>query len=170
MATFSLQQDAYAVEISEPSNTTRSEPTLGDILCSNELSREVIEISRWPIGPVCVRCGAFHKACQVTSRPGLWTCKACRNCQYTVTSGTPLHGTRIDLSKWVQLFCFKKIWDTELNSASLARHLDVSYLTTRRMIQKITEMEQVMPAMTERLETNLRTLMDKNSPRSWQFD
>jgi len=132
---------------------------LVDILQSEDLSRSLLEDSRWPDGPACVKCGAHDKGCRITSRAGLWSCKACRNCQYSVTSGTALHGTRVEISKWVTLFALRHIWRQPVSGSSLSLDFQVSYLTARRMIQKMEELEITLPAMTARLELNLRTLL-----------
>ena len=158
MTTISSTQLLYSGQPTSIRNQPLAGLSLNDVLVSSKLSREILEMSRWPAGPICIRCKAPNKACRVTSRPGLWTCKACRNCQYTVTSHTPLHGTRVDIHKWARLFCFRKIWNLSISCTDLSQHLSVSYLTTRRMIQKVEEMETVMPMMTERLINNLHTL------------
>jgi hypothetical protein len=76
-----------------------------------------------------------------------------------VTSGTALHGTRVEISKWIALFALRRIWHEPISAASLSRDLNISYVTARRMLQKIDELEIKMPAMAARLEAKLRTLV-----------
>lgn len=132
---------------------------LNEVLLSEEQSRALLEASRWPTGPVCIKCGASGQGCRISSRTGIWSCKTCRNCQYTVTSGTALHGTRVEISKWIALFALRRIWHEPVSAASLSRDLNISYVTARRMLQKVDELEINMPAMAARLEAKLRALV-----------
>ena len=106
---------------------------------TDEACRAFLERVRWPNGPVCPKCGSMGQASRVTSRTGTWggcvgTCKA----QFSVTAGTPLHRTRVPLTKW-----FLAIWlistsskgvsgmDTQsrVPARKLAEWLDVDYRT-----------------------------------------
>lgn len=55
--------------------------------------RRLAEV-RWPTGPVCVRC-RNHRHSWIATR-SLFQCSRCRH-QFSVTSGTPLHRTRLPL-------------------------------------------------------------------------
>lgn len=134
---------------------TRQTATLGEVFESEELSRALLEAARWPQGPECLRCHALGAACRLTTRPGLWTCKACRSCQYSVTSGTPLHGTRVTLSSWLVLFHAQEIRRQRLSVSQVSRKLGVSYLTAKSMLQRLDELREKMPAMAERLKQQL---------------
>ncbi|MDR3499076.1 MAG: transposase [Parvibaculum sp.] len=133
----------------------RQSPTLGEVLESDELSRALLEAARWPQGPECLRCGALGAACKLTTRPGLWTCKSCRNCQYSVTSGTPLHGTRVTLQAWVSLFHTQEVRRQRPSVSQVSRRLGVSYLTAKSMLRRLDELRSEMPAMAERMRHHL---------------
>lgn len=133
----------------------RQSPTLGEVLESDELSRALLEAARWPQGPECLRCGALGAACKLTTRPGLWTCKSCRNCQYSVTSGTPLHGTRVTLQAWVSLFHTQEVRRQRPSVSQVSRRLGVSYLTAKSMLRRLDELRSEMPAMAERMRHQL---------------
>lgn len=136
----------------------RPAPSLGEVFESEALSRRLLEAARWPQGPECLRCHALGAACRLTTRPGLWTCKACRNCQYSVTSGTPLHGTRVTLASWLVLFNAQEIRRQRLSVSQVSRKLGVSYLTAKSMLQRLDELREKMPSMAERMKTQLADL------------
>lgn len=137
---------------------SRQMPSLGEVFESEELSRALLEAARWPHGPECLRCHALGAACRLTTRPGLWTCKACRSCQYSVTSGTPLHGTRVTLASWVVLFHAQEIRRQRLSVSQVSRKLGVSYLTAKSMLQRLDELREKMPDMAERMKRQLADL------------
>jgi hypothetical protein len=68
-----------------------------------------------------------------------------------VTSGTPLHGTRVTLSSWLVLFHAQEIRRQRLSVSQVSRKLGVSYLTAKSMLQRLDELREKMPAMAERL-------------------
>lgn len=129
--------------------------SLTQIFESEELSRAMLEDARWPEGPQCLRCQAKGAGCKLTTRPGLWTCKACRNCQYSVTSGTPLHGTRVNLSHWLILFHAQEIRHQRLSVSQVSRRLGVGYLTAKSMITRLDSLRAEMPEIAERLKARL---------------
>lgn len=133
----------------------RQSPTLGEVFESEELSRALLEAARWPSGPECLNCKTLGAACRLTTRPGLWTCKACRRCQYSVTSGTPLHGTRVLLSAWVVLFHTQEVRRQRPSVSQVSRKLGVSYLTAKSMLSRLDELRAVMPDMATRLKSQL---------------
>jgi transposase-like protein len=146
-----------ARKINDP-EFVRHDAALRDILNSDNLSRKMLESTRWPQGPVCLRCGAIDMACKVTTRQGLWTCKACRACQFSVTSGTPLHGTRVALSCWLQLIYHRRIRRARMSISQTARCFRVSYQTAKSMNARIDDLVREMPLFVERLEGSLRGL------------
>lgn len=125
---------------------------------SDEFCRELLEKARWPAGPVCMSCGAKGAASRLTTRPGLWTCKACRRCQYSVTSGTQLHRSRLPVSTWVKLFHAVEIRQQRLTASQVSRRFNVAYLTAKSMLARIEALKRDMPEMTARLEKQLRDL------------
>jgi len=103
-------------------------------------------------------CGAKGAASRLTTRPGLWTCKACRRCQYSVTSGTQLHRSRLPVSTWVKLFHAIEIRQQRLTASQVSRRFNVAYLTAKSMLARIEALKRDMPEMTARLEKQLRGL------------
>ena len=139
------------------SNAHRSR-SLTEMLESEEFCRELLERARWPEGPVCMSCGAKGAASRLTTRPGLWTCKACRRCQYSVTSGTQLHRSRLPVSAWVKLFYATQIRKQNLTASQVSRRFDVAYLTAKSMLHRVDALKREMPEMADRLEQSLREL------------
>ncbi len=136
-------------------NRSRS---VAEMIDSDEFSGELLEKARWPDGPVCMSCGAHGAASRLTTRPGLWTCKACRRCQYSVTSGTQLHRSRLPVSAWVKLFYATQIREQKLTASQVSRRFNVAYLTAKSMLRRIEAMKREMPEMAQRLERQLREL------------
>ena len=89
----------------------------------------LLESLRWPDGPQCLRCGS-EKAYRVTLNrrtPGF----ECANCkyQYSVTTGTVLHDSRLPLEKWIlgaAIICNAR---KGVSACQLARDLHVTYKT-----------------------------------------
>jgi len=122
------------------------------------LARSLLEAARWPAGPQCVRCNALNMACQVRRKPGLWSCKACRSAQYTVTSGTPLHGTRVSLASWITLYLHSEVLRERWSISKVRRELGVSYVTAKNMTCRMERLKTECPVITQRLEQCIRYL------------
>ncbi|MFN4353736.1 transposase [Parvibaculum sp.] len=135
-----------------------SRSSMQDLLRSDEFCRSLLEAARWPAGPVCTNCGATGEASKLATRPGLWTCRACRRCQFSVTSGTPLHRTRLPVAHWVRLFHLIEVAGTPLTISQVSRRFDVAHLTAENMLKRISELKEKMPGMTTRLKGLLSEL------------
>ena len=65
--------------------------------------RQFFEDARWPNGRICPHCG--HEVSYLikgnSTRPDRYECNKC-NRQFTVTTKTPLHSTKLSLWKWLQ--------------------------------------------------------------------
>jgi transposase-like protein len=89
---------------------------------------------RWPRGVTCPRCGAQHPG-YIRSRK-TWQCRVCRY-QFSVTTGTIFHRSKIDLPRW-----FVAIWlmcnsPKGISAKQLERDLGVHYETAWYMAQRI---------------------------------
>lgn len=154
-------QSAYRARQSGTAAPNRSR-SVAEMMESEQFCRELLESARWPEGPVCMNCGAKGAASRLTTRPGLWTCKACRRCQYSVTSGTQLHRSRLPVSSWVKLFYTTQIRNQNLTASQVSRRFNVAYLTAKSMLRRIDAIRREMPEMAERLERSLRDLANGN--------
>jgi Transposase zinc-ribbon domain len=81
-----------------------------EAFCDEERCRRLVEALVWPNGRVCPACGykrsialAGRDMGQYRARPGLYQCSngACRF-QFTATTRTPLHATKLPLSTWLK--------------------------------------------------------------------
>ena len=103
--------------------------------------RRLLEAMAWPRGRVCPACG-YKKSIAIAdremgpfrARPGLYQCSngACRF-QFTVTTRTPLHATKLPLSVWLKGLWFILQSDKGVSSPRLAEALGVSQPTAWRM-------------------------------------
>src|SRR5215472_2407810 len=75
-----------------------------------EKCRRLLEVLVWPNGRLCPACGSKRSIAlagrdmgQYRARPGLYQCSngACRF-QFTATTRTPLHATKLPLSTWLK--------------------------------------------------------------------
>lgn len=64
--------------------------------------RKFFEKTIWPDGRFCPHCYCSHsyRLKGVSCRPGLYECAQCKR-QFTVTTKTPMHGTKLPLWKWL---------------------------------------------------------------------
>jgi len=67
--------------------------------------RSLMEAMVWPRGRLCPACGYRYSTALAGRRPGLYQCsnRHCRH-QFTVTTRTPLHGTKLPLRTWLTAF------------------------------------------------------------------
>ena len=95
---------------------------------TNAACREHLETVRWPNGPVCPHCGSGDGAGHVGGRPGLYSCWACGK-QFTVTVGTPMHGSHLPLNVWYLAMYLILASSKGISSVKLGEHLGVGQKT-----------------------------------------
>lgn len=81
----------YTLELSLPPEGIRKR------FGTEEACRARLAEVRWPAGPVCSRCGS-HEVFGLSTR-AVYKCRSCKH-QFSLTSGTPLHGSRLELPVW----------------------------------------------------------------------
>jgi ISXO2-like transposase domain/Transposase zinc-ribbon domain len=106
-----------------------------------ERCRLLMERMIWPKGRICPACG-YRRSIALAgrdmgnwrARPGLYQCSngRCRF-QFTVTTRTPLHSTKLPLSMWLKALWLTLQSDKGLSSVRLAEALGVSQPTAWRM-------------------------------------
>ncbi len=102
--------------------------------------RELLEQLAWPKGRICPFCGFRRSTLLVgrdsghRARPGLYQCASstCRH-QFTVTTRTPLHATKLPLRVWLTAAWLILQSDKGLSSPKLAEALGVSQPTAWRL-------------------------------------
>ena len=82
---------------------------------------------RWPDGVRCPRCERAHPAQRHRRSLRRYRCRHCR-CEFTVTSGTALHATKLGLARWA-----KAAYASDSGPPALAALLGVSAPTARRV-------------------------------------
>jgi transposase-like protein len=103
--------------------------------------RRLFEEMIWPNGRICPACGYKHSIKiagrdmgRRRARPGLYQCSNgdCRF-QFTATTHTPLHSTKLPLSTWLKALWLILQSDKGVSSVRLAEALGVSQPTAWRM-------------------------------------
>jgi len=125
-----------------------------------ELSRKIanegdayayMERLRWPNGPVCPHCqhdkAYFLKPSNGVSRPTrtgthsqrrVWKCAKCRR-QFSVTTGTVFHGSRVSLQTWLFVFFEMCANKNGLTAREVERKYGVAPKTAWFMTHRIRE-------------------------------
>src|SRR5215813_10989457 len=106
---------------------------------TEDACRGLLEAMRWLQGPFCPHCGSFdHWALTGPScRPGLRECRDCRR-QYTVTTKTPLHATK--LWTWIAAMYLVVTSSKGISSVVMSRLLGTTHATAWRLGHAIREM------------------------------
>ena len=100
-----------------------------EIACADALAR-----IRWPNGFMCPKCS--HERAYYMSKRKVYECSSCHY-QVSVTAGTLFHSTNLPLVKWFWAIYLVASDKGGISATRLAKHIGVSWLTARRMLQKI---------------------------------
>ena len=92
---------------------------------TNESCRDYLAAQRWPQGFVCPKCGHKH-GCRLSN--GLYQCTHCHH-QTSVTAGTVLHHSHVNLSKWFLAFYFVSQDKRGISAVQLSEQIGVTYKT-----------------------------------------
>jgi transposase-like protein len=105
-----------------------------DMYKTEEDCRRALFAHRWPDGFICPRC-SHRRAYPIKSRL-LLECATC-GYQASLTAGTVLQGTRVDLRKWLLAIYLLAATKKTLSSAELARQLGIAPQTAWTIRHKI---------------------------------
>lgn len=96
--------------------------------------RQFFESIIWPQGRVCPHCGSdkSYRLRGASVRNGLYECARCKR-QFTVTTRTPLHSTKLPLWKWLLAIYYIACSSKGISSVVLARWIGVSQPSAWRM-------------------------------------
>lgn len=110
---------------------------------SEHHARVFLEGLVWSGDRYCPHCGSVRsvRLRGDSARPGLYQCREgeCRR-QFTVTTKTPLHGTKLDLRLWVCAMVLVLTSSKGLSSVVMARLLGVNQKTAWKMGHAIREL------------------------------
>lgn len=92
--------------------------------------REYLEKTIWASGRVCPHCGGLKSwpLQGVSCRAGLYECAHCRE-QFTVTTKTPMHSTKLELRTWLMAMYFIVYSSKGVSSVFLGKWLGVNQKT-----------------------------------------
>ena len=115
-----------------------------DWKCPTEASaREFFEQLIWPQGAHCPHCGSFDvwrfRDTDRKSRPGLYQCSDCKR-QFTVTTKTPLHSTKLKLKTWLKAIYLVLVSSKGVSSVILGKQLGVRQPTAWKIAHAIREL------------------------------
>lgn len=99
-------------------------------LHNEEACRQYLETVVWPQGRSCPHCGGLKSwlLSGASARPGLYECSDC-NGQFTVTTKTPMHSTKLPLRIWLLAMYFMIHSSKGVSSVFLAKWLGVNQKT-----------------------------------------
>lgn len=103
--------------------------------------RKFFESIIWRNGRRCPHCG-FEKSysiCGKSSRQGLYECGRCKR-QFTVTTKTPMHSTKLCLWKWLLVMYYMVNSSKGVSSVFMAKWVGVTQKTAWKMGHAVREM------------------------------
>ena len=100
----------------------------------------LFEWLRWPDGRFCPACGGFdHLPIKGRQKTGVYHCRDCRH-QFSATSGTPLHKTKLPLETWMEAAFLIASSSKGVSSVVLAQQLGVQQKTAWKIAHAIRRM------------------------------
>lgn len=138
---------AKAGDSAEESRKSRAISEMLKQFPTEEACRRFFESIIWPSVRTCPYCGGTESReirCQ-TACDGLYRCKGCDK-HYTVTTRTPLHGTKLPMWRWLLALYWMLNSRMSISTNSLAKCIDVSRLTAKRMAHAIQTLMNSVPA------------------------
>lgn len=119
----------------------KSIPDIWRRMPSEHHARKFLEGMIWSDGRFCPQCGSVESSALrgKSCRPGLFQCHDCRG-QFTVTTRTPMHGTKLDLRIWICAMFLVLTSSKGISSVVMARLLGVNQKTAWMLGHRIREM------------------------------
>jgi len=103
--------------------------------------RSFLEEMIWPNGRFCPNCGCERswRINGASTRSGLYECASCKR-QFTVTTNTPMHSTKLPLFKWLLAIYYIINSSKGISSVYLARLIGVHQSTAWKMGHAVRKM------------------------------
>lgn len=110
---------------------------------TEDSARRLFEQLVWPNGPHCPHCGSAEvwrfRDMGRKSRDGLYECHHCPG-QFTVTTKTPMHSTKLPLKVWLKALYLILISSKGVSSVILGKQLGVRQATAWKVAHAVREM------------------------------
>ena len=116
---------------------------------SEAACRAWFEAARWPDGVRCPRCSSeiVHR---LSTRPSQFNCRDCRY-RFSVTSGTPLHGTHLPLRIWLLAMYLMATSTHGISARRLSLWLGIGYRSAWHLAHRIRALMAADPLLGKRL-------------------
>jgi transposase-like protein len=153
--------------------------TKGDIMDIDQLRavfsdeskcRTYFESVIWPKGRICphCQCEKSYKIIGRNTRPGLYECARCK-AQFTVTTRTPMHSTKLPLWKWILAMYLMANSSKGISSVVMARWVGVTQKSAWKICHAIRQMmapgPESYPALKGIVELDEKYLGGKPRPK-----
>src|SRR5690606_14846849 len=124
-------------------------PGLLDKFRSEAECRAWLEAARWPNGMRCPRCSS-ELVRRLSTRPSQFNCRGCRY-RFSVTSGTPLHGTHLPLKTWLLAMYLMATSTQGVSARRLSLWLGIGYRSAWHLAHRIRALMAADPLLGQRL-------------------
>ena len=113
-----------------------------------ETCRDFFESVRWPSGRICPHCESMGSWVikGTSNRPRRYECKQCSR-QFTVTTKTAFHSTKLSLKKWLQAMYLITSSSKGISSVVLSRLIGTTQSTAWKMGHTIRKMMNASQAI-----------------------
>lgn len=103
--------------------------------------RRFFEIHIWQNGRFCPHCYSdrSYRILGPSARPGLYECGQCKR-QFTVTTKTPMHSTKLPLWKWILAIYYMVHSSKGISSVILGRWIGISQKSAWKVSHAVREM------------------------------
>jgi len=110
-------------------------------LPNEKACRRFLEQMIWRNGRVCPHCGCLESWAikGPSARPGLYECSGCRR-QFTVTTKTPMHSTKLSLWTWILAMYYMVHSSKGISSVFMARWLGITQKAAWKLCHAVREM------------------------------
>ena len=114
--------------------------------------REFFESIIWQYGRRCPHCDCekSYRLSGQSSRPGLYECGWCKQ-QFTVTTHTPMHSTKLPLWKWLLVMYYMVNSSKGVSSVYLAKWVGISQKSAWKLGHAVRQMmapgDETVPAL-----------------------
>ena len=119
------------------------------------LCRQFFESIIWPKGRRCPHCGHDKSWRLKAGRPGVYECSSCKR-QFTVTTKTPMHSTKLPLWKWLQAMYYIVNSSKGISSVILAKWVGISQKSAWKLGHAVREMmdpgTEILPVLSGMVE------------------